>query len=115
MVTRHPRGESVILHRHGGQTRNAHGQVVVTWAPDEVVSGVAVAPGSSTEPADGGSHMVVTQMTIYVPPSVSVSAQDQVTVRGVRWAVDGDMSGQWANPFNGATPGSAVALRRVNG
>jgi hypothetical protein len=112
---RFPHGDTVILHRFAGTTRNAHGQTVTAWAPDESVPRVAVAPGSSTEAAAGGSSTVVTQLTIYLPPGVTVSAQDQVTVRGERYSVDGDKSGEWVNPFTGWSPGSALALKRVTG
>lgn len=112
---RFPHGESVTLHRYAGQARNAHGQVVVSWHPDEVVPGVAVAPGSSVEPRDAGSYRVVTQMTLYMPPGVTVDPRDQITVRGVRYGIEGDMSGEWRNPFTGWSPGSAVTLKKVSG
>ncbi len=108
-------GESVVLHRYLGQIRNASGQTVKQFADDMSVHGVAVAPGGGSEPSQGLSYRVVSKMTIYVPSSVSISPQDEVTVRGKRYGVDGDASGGWVSPFTGWSPGSAVTLKRVTG
>lgn len=110
-----PYGESALLHRRAGQTRNAHGAVVPEYAAPVELQKVAFAPGSSSEPQDGASQRVVTQPTLYITDGTVVGPLDQVTVRGVRYEVDGDMSGQWVNPFTGHSPGSAVTLRKVSG
>jgi len=107
-----PYGESVTLHRYSGVTRNAHGAVITQFADPVVIAKAAFAPGSTSEPQ---GERVVTQATVYLPAGTTVGPRDQFTVRGVRYEVDGDMSGEWVNPFNGHSPGSAVALRRVTG
>lgn len=108
-------GESVLLHRYLGAGRDSHGNVIPSYAPPVTVAGVGVAPGSSSEPRSGGSSRVITGMAIFLPPDVSVNPQDQITVRGQLYMVEGDMSGAWANPFTGWNPGAEVTLKRVTG
>jgi hypothetical protein len=115
-MTRHPYGETVIHHPHVRDDRNAHGKLVPVYGPDVEIEHVAVAPGRQTEAASGGESTVTVEWTLYVPdPSVTIGARDHVTVRGVKYAVEGDMAGPWRNPFNGRTPGSVVELKKVTG
>jgi hypothetical protein len=114
-MTRHPYGETVILHPHERDDRNAHGKLVPVYGPDEEIEHVAVAPGRQTEVTQGGESTVTVEWTLYLPPDVEVEARDHVTVRGVKYAVNGDMAGPWRNPFNGRTPGSVVELIKVTG
>lgn len=108
-------GETVLLHRFTGSGRDSHNNVVPAYADPETIDGVAVAPGSSSEPRNGASQRVITQMSIYPPAGLVVDPRDQFTVRGKRYAVEGDMSGAWVDPFTGWAPGSEVTLKRVTG
>lgn len=108
-------GEAVLLHRYVGLIRNAHGQSVKQFAEPVPIKGVGIAPGASSEPAQGVSYRVVSGMTIYAPSGTEIDAQDELTVRGKRYSVDGESSGEWINPFTGWSPGGAVALKRVTG
>ena len=108
-------GDTVIHHRFVGTVRNAQGHQVKQFADPVEVHGVGVAPGSGSEPTQGLSYRVVSKMTIYLPSGVGFSAQDEVTVRGRRYGVDGEAQGPWVNPFTGWSPGDAVTLKRVTG
>lgn len=115
MIPRHPRGETVQHHRYTAGVRNSHGQVVPGFEPPVDIAHVAVAPGSSNEPASGADQRVITQWSIYIPAGASAAPQDEFTVRGRRFKVDGDMSGEWAHPRSGNRPGSLVTLKVVTG
>lgn len=108
-------GETAVHHRFLGLIRNAQGQTVPSFADPVDLFGIGVAPGAGAEPVQGMSYRVVSKTTIYTPAGASIGPQDQVTVRGVRYSVDGDASGTWGNPFTGSSFGSAVALKRVTG
>lgn len=110
-----PFGEQIILHRFESNVRNAHGQLSKVFHPDELVERVAVAPSFVAEPVDGVSERAVTKLAIYVAPGLGVGPLDEVTVRGERFAVDGPVSGDWKNPFNGWTPGAEIRLKKVAG
>lgn len=114
-MVRHPFGESVVLHRFKEHHRNAHGQAIKVFHPDEPIDGVAVAPYGQTEPEDGLSERSTHAVKAYVGPGVGVTPADEITVRGVRFAVDGAVSGDWANPFTGRTPGAEIRLKKVVG
>jgi len=111
---RFPFGEQITVHRHTGEQRNAHGKVTKTFT-DETVQRVAVAPYQVAEPSDGGREQITTRFSIYLSPGAGISPLDEVTVRGVRCEVDGAVSGEWVNPFNGWAPGSEVRLKEVAG
>lgn len=115
MSSKYPFGESVVVHRFKESIRNAHGQSVKVFHPDELVSRVAVAPRSTAEPDNGISERVIYPMSLYFEPGFALSALDEVTVRGERFAIDGGVSGEWVNPFTGWAPGSEIRLKRVTG
>ena len=104
-------GEAVTRHAYSPGEEDGYGQAAPTYT-DEVWTGVAFAPGQSSEPLRNG---VETTATLYDPQGRAVSPLDEFTVRGERYMVDGDTSGQWANPFTGWMPGSVISLRRVSG
>ena len=107
-------GESVTRHVYVPGVDDGYGEALPSFE-DEVWTGVAFAPGSSSEPLRGGSTRVVTSATLYDPLSRPVDPLDQFTVRGRRYMVDGDASGAWVNPFTGWTPGGTVSLKAVSG
>lgn len=112
---RFPFGESVILHRFKENSRNAHGQLTKVFHPDETVPRVAVAPSRSDEPSDGLAERTVSMVSLYVEPGLNVKPQDEITVRGQRFGVDGAVAGDWVSPFTGWTPGAEIRLKRVTG
>lgn len=105
-------GESV-LHHVATTSRNAVGQTRTTHAAPVEVPGCAFAPESTQEPRDGTQVRTVSTAKLYVPPGLVVQPSDEFTVRGVRYAVEGD-PGQWVNPFTGWAPGAEIKLRRVS-
>lgn len=109
------RGETVQHHRYTPGVRNAHGAIVPGFADPVDVEHVAVAPGSSTEPADGANQRVITQWSILVPPGVVVAAQDEFTVRERRFVVDGDPSGDWIHNRSRRNRGAQIFLKVVTG
>ena len=46
---------------------------------------------------------------------MGVSPEDEMTVRGERFRVDGAVSGDWVNPFTGRNPGAEIRLKKVTG
>lgn len=111
----YPHGETVVHHRLVVvDDDDGYGQPVEEWV-DAAWEGVGFAPGTSDEPLSGGSTRVVTQARIYDPMCRAVDSGDEFTVRGRRYAVDGDASGVWTNPITGWSPGSVVELKAVSG
>lgn len=100
--------ESVTFVRAGAATGSYDAQgYPVIGADVEIVSpGWRVAPRSSTESALNYGQAVVTGITIYNRSQVSVLSSDRVVVRGVTWAVDGDVAA-WHN-------GVVVNLKRAS-
>lgn len=106
-------GDTVTHHR-ATTTRDEYGHSVRTFE-DTVIHNVTVAPGSSTEPRDGDNlYRVVTKPTIYLPAGIAVSAQDEFTVRGLRFGVEG-VPFTYVHPVSGWSPGTPVTLRRDEG
>ena len=112
---RFPFGETVVLHRFKENGRNPQGYPVKVFYPDETVEKVAVAPYRTVERPDGITERVIELPALYVPPGLNVKPEDEATVRGERYAVDGGVSGEWVNPFTGWAPGSEIRLKRVTG
>lgn len=92
---------------------NAHGNEGGGWAPPVEVGIYAFDPGGSVEPLIPGHDRVVTTPTVYAPITVLFGDRDRVTVRGVRYEVDGD-SRDWVHP-DGSQAGTVTNLRRVDG
>ncbi|UUX60171.1 hypothetical protein [Glutamicibacter halophytocola] len=107
-------GETITVHRFSGEQANGHGKVKKLFT-DEQLGHVAVEPYQVAEPSDGGREQITTRFSIYLSPGAGITPLDEVTVRGVRCEVDGAVSGEWVNPFNGWAPGSEVRLKEVAG
>jgi len=90
--------EPVTLIRAGAPTGEYDAGGYPILGPDvEIVSeGWKVAPRSSTESTLNYGQTVITGVTIYNRFQVVVLSSDSVIVRGVTWAVDGDIAG-WRN------------------
>ena len=105
-------GETAQLHR-ATTTRNSVGQTVAGFADPETLEGVGFAPESTQEPRDGTQIRVVSTAKLYVDPGYGIAAGDEITVRGHRFAVEGNGDDDWVNPFTGWSPGAEIMLRRV--
>lgn len=108
-------GETITVHR-AVVGRNRLGQTTTTYVDETPAAPCAFAPESTQEPRDGTEIRVVSTAKLYLPPTIApLGPADEVSVRGHRYAVEGDDSGElWINPFSGWTPGSEVKLRRVD-
>lgn len=95
-----------------GVDEDSHGNTTDTWADPVPVGVFGYGPRSdSTEP--GGTQVIV-GLTVYAPPTLTVSSRDQFVVNGLRYDVDGEV-GDWTfGPF-GYRPGIEFALKRVEG
>lgn len=94
------------LDRYGNPTRTATESVLPMLA--------AFDPGGSSEPVEVGRESVVTSPTLYFFEAPDLTADDDVSVGGAWFAVEGDPA-TWAHPWSGRTFGTAVTLRRVAG
>lgn len=104
--------EIVQLESFAGEGEDAHGNEAETWGAAVEVGIYAFDPGSSSEPRDGGDRVIV-EPTVYMPPAVVFAPRDRVTVRGIKYEVEG-VTRQWVHP-SGSSKGNAATLRVVSG
>lgn len=103
-VTVHRRVESGDLDRYGNP---------IFVDRDFEVAGGLFAPGGTSEPVEVGRAPVVTAPTLYFRDSwPDIRDTDQVTVRGVRYRVDGAPA-DWRPLVPGGPGGLVVSLRTV--
>lgn len=107
-----PFGETAVLHQHNGSTRDGDGNDIPSFTDIPVDKG-AFDPGGSTELVQG-QDIVSAQPRWFPPAGVVVAPVDQVTIRGVRYEVDGQPA-DFLNPFTGWHPGMVVNLKAVSG
>ena len=72
---------------------------------------------SRVEPEDQDRRnrtMVIAGYDVYDTFDCPVTPYDEVTVRGVRYAVDGEVA-RWRNPFTAGPSGCMFKLKRVEG
>ena len=104
--------ETFVIHSRGVTGRDADGNDVY-GDTDTTTTGV-FAPEGSTELIQG-QNTVLTHPTIYLEDGAPVpSPTDQVTVRGVRYDIDGQPQ-VFHNPFTGYEPGAVVKLMGATG
>lgn len=111
-----PYGETVVLHRKTVKPppNRFSTEEIISWE-DETLEGVAVSISKSNETFTDGSTRTVTNRFIRVRGHVDIASGDEMTVRGVRYSVDGETSGAQINPLTGTHFGSRIDLRSVNG
>jgi len=93
---------------------DAHGNLTDSWGAAKKVGIYAFDPGSSSEPRLPGQDRVVTEPTLYLPSDVVFGQQDQVTVRGNLYQVDGETR-EWVHPSDPSRRANVATLRRVTG
>jgi hypothetical protein len=108
-------GDQVLWHRFTGSGVDQYGDPAPIGFEDVELTGVGFAPESTVEPRDGASQRVVSEAKLYLSEPIDYSSQDEFTVRGVRFEVEGDAAGGWMNPFTGWSAGQEILLRRVTG
>ncbi len=111
-----PHGQTVTVYR---EERNRLGDLATV--EEQVISGCAVAPRTSSEPGGdprlgtSGRSTVLTGLTLYGPPGLRITARHRVRLAdGTVWQVQGD-PGHWQSPFTAWAPGVVVELDRVTG
>lgn len=75
--------EQVIRHRGGGRDEN--GQVVA--ATDDLLTPIAVAPGTGSQFAERAREGESTAYTVYFPIGADILSSDELTVRGQRFSI----------------------------
>lgn len=111
---RHRGGETVILHPLVEGAEDAHGNAVEGWGPDQARQFVAVEPRVQEVDTELGRSKVVYGFIVYDTFDSPVTDRDEMTVRGRRCSVDGEIA-RWRNPFTGEKKGSVITLKRVDG
>lgn len=115
MAVRHPHGETVTLHPYledAGVDR--YGNPVPGFGDDVERTNCAVAPRVEREAEEPHRTMVVDGFVIYDTFDSPVGPYDELTVRGDRYVVDGEIA-RWRNPFTAASPGCEITVKRVEG
>lgn len=107
-------GEDVTLHRYVKDGDAPRGGVLFHFE-DIPLENVAVFPGTSKEIDDGKSTRVLTGKTLISSDNIVVKSQDEVTVQGTRYKVDGDSSSYRVHPLTGDSFGTKIQLRRTHG
>lgn len=111
---RHPHGETVIVHPRLSDGEDANGEPIVSWGEDIERPKCAVAPHVDTEEINDTRTMIVSGYDIYDTYDTPVGPEDEITVRGHRCKVDGEIA-RWVDPFAGRQSGSVIAVKRVEG
>lgn len=113
---RHPYGETVIVHPYVEDAgRDSYNNPIPGWGADIERPFCAVSP--RVEEEDQGGHnrtLIIEGYDVYDTFDSPVTAYDEVTVRGERYAVDGKVA-RWRNPFVSGPSGCLFKLKRVNG
>ncbi len=97
-----------------GQTKDARGNLVDSWAAPVDVAVYGYAASSSHEPKIAGHDRVVVDVEVFAPPTFAPSPKDHLWVGGVEYEVIGETEDYNHGPF-GWKPGNVVNLRRVTG
>lgn len=108
-------GETVTQHPCTGFGTDELGeQAYATFGPNVTVLGVGVEPVAGTEIAQRVDDAVQVDARLYLPYSHPSTPHDEWTVRGLRYAQQGDAE-QWRSPLTGWEAGCVVNLRRRTG
>lgn len=78
------------------------------------VQALAVAPGASPEHRDLARNGITIDVTVYLPPGTTITENDSVEVRGVRYQIEGRPI-EWISPFGTGPGGYEVLCRLVQG
>lgn len=110
---RHPRGETIIVHPYETGGDDGWGNSEVTFGEDYERELVAVSPRKSMSSSDGGEGTDASRWPIfegydlYDTFDTPIKPYDEITVRGVRVRVAGEVE-RWRNPFKRGPDGSVI-------
>lgn len=111
---RHRGGETVLLHPLIEGAEDAHGNPVEEWGAAIERKHCAIEPRVHEVDTELGRAAVNHGFTVYDTFDSPVTESDEMTVRGARFVVDGEIA-RWRNPFTGQPKGSVITLKRVDG
>lgn len=112
---RHPYGETVTVHPYVEDAGlDPLGNPVSGWGADYDREHIAVAPHVDAEQIGEMRSMVVSGFDLYDTYDSPIGPHDEVTVRGDRYRVDGEIA-RWRNPFTGDAPGCVITVKKVEG
>lgn len=111
---RHPAGETVTIHPYLADGTNDYGNPAEGFGGPIERTNCAVAPRVEAEEIGNNRSMIVNGFDVYDTFDSPVGPHDELTVRGVRCVVDGEIA-RWRNPFTGDSPGCVITVRRVEG
>ena len=95
--------------------RDDYNNPVPGWGEDIPRDHCAVSPRVEEEDRDRQNRtMIIEGYDVYDTYDSPVGPYDEVTVRGVRYAVDGEVA-RWRNPFTAGPDGCMFKLKRVGG
>jgi hypothetical protein len=106
-----PLGETVVLHSRGKTGEDADGNDVY-GDTNTTINGVTLDPWPSVEFVQGQDLNVIGLRAVFIP-GVELSATDEITARGARWAIDGEPA-QYHSSLTGKTL-TQVHLTRATG
>lgn len=116
MAVRHPGGETVIVHPYLEEAgRDDYNNPIPGFGDDITRVQCAVAPRVEEEGVGGHNRtLIIRGFDVYDTFDTPVGPYDELTVRGVRCVVDGEIA-RWANPFTGVNVGSMIRVKRAEG
>jgi hypothetical protein len=107
-------GETVTrTRRTDSGTKDAYGNTVWTTATADI-PGCGFDPGMSQELMTGDRDVTTTYPALYMPADTDVKPNDQITVRGKAYEVDG-YANNYVSPFTGWRAGVVVKLKNWSG
>ena len=108
------RGETVTIHPYVAGGEDIYGNPAVGFGDDVERPGCAVAPRVEVEEVGNNRSMIVNGFEVYDTYDTPVGPHDELTVRGVRCKVDGEIA-RWRSPYTGREAGAVITVRRVGG
>lgn len=107
-------GETVTRTRRADSgTKDAYGNTVWTDTPVDI-HGCGFDPGMSQELMTGDKDVTTVYPVLYLPADTDVQLNDQFTVRGLPYEVDG-AANNYVSPFTGWRAGVVVKLKSWSG
>ncbi|PWF26038.1 hypothetical protein DD236_08055 [Ancrocorticia populi] len=106
----HYRGETVTLHIRVDTGRKTSSNDPIYRNEDVDRPNCMVAPRVKPEAFDYNSVTYVHGFDVYDTYDCPITASDKVTIRGVKYNVDGEIS-RWANPYDGQKKGCHYAVK----
>lgn len=114
-MIRHPFGETIIVHPYLPEAdRDDYNVPIPGWGDDIELHNVAVAPRVEEEDRPDLRNPIVSGYRLYTDFDAPVGPYDEITVRGKRFQVDGEIA-RWQSPFNGSRPGAVITVTNVEG